>query len=665
METTHAPAPDVQPAPTVEQTGGLLLQRKCACGGGSAGLTGHCGKCQEKRFSVQRYSRDRSLLHLISGGRNSLGSLQPWAEPQVDVGRDPQARMQKTKPLRVHEGRSRPPSPDQHADGGNGSNLHVAGGLGFPSGPRVSSQTEPDAPTTADSEAPTEIAGNSSIASAQGPSPSIMEQISAINGATSELIVDDGANEVRPGQMRKGEFIDELRVAICEAADAELAAVGRSTAGCPYVEYWLGYYRTRTARQAETALRRYAPEAAASANARDYIPFVTQRVRQAVAGWAITGQVTGVPPEVSVLVQNAMNGIGGIFAKAREGGLRDSGDPEQIRSQLGAGSALDTGVRSRMESAFGHDFSNVRVHSDNAAAAQSSHLNARAFTIGNDVAFGAGEYNPGSLIGDALLAHELAHVVQQGGASQSQPLMKGGSGYNELEEDADHAAVGAIASIWGGAKGVAAVAAANAVPAMRSGLRLQRCPRNPCPTGIKTVTVDLVKLRGATRTPSSDLTEANNIYRGCCVQFTAGFDDTADPTLSDTWLHGDTQLIRDPSTSAVHAEEQDLYQGATTQYSLSSRIKVFYVQSFTPAARAFSHIPSTSSGSQVPFVYHSVVGNQAANDTLAHEFGHMLLDSNDHHGIDNTSDTDNVMFAPGRTGSKLDASQCSIIYNNA
>jgi hypothetical protein len=479
------------------------------------------------------------------------------------------------------------------------------------------------------------------------------------------LIVDDGANEVRQGQMRKGEFIDELRVAICEAADAELAAVGRSTAGCPYVEYWLGYYRTRSARQAETALRRYAPEAAASANARDYIPFVAQRVRQAVAGWANTGEVTGVPPEVSVLVENAMNGVGGIFAKAREGGLRDSGDPEQIRSQLGGGNALDTGVRSRMESAFGHSFANVRVHTDNAAAAQSSNLNARAFTIGNNVAFGAGEYNPGSLIGDALLAHELAHVVQQGGATQSQPLTKGGSGYNELEEDADHAAVGAIASIWAGAKGVAAVAAANAVPAMRSGLRLQRCPRNPCPTGFKTVTVDLVKLRGSTRTPSSDLTEANSIYRGCCVQFTAGFDDTADPGLSDTWLHGDTQLIRDPSTSAVHAEEQDLYQGAATEYSLSSRMKVFYVQSFTPAARGFSHRPGTSSGGQAPFVYHAVVSNQGGDDTLAHEFGHMLLDSSAHHGIEDPLDTDNVMFAPGRTGSKLDASQCSIIYNNA
>src|SRR4029077_10721677 len=125
-------------------------------------------------------------------------------------------------------------------------------------------------------EAPRDVAGNSSTPSAPGASPSTTEKTNASNGATSALLVEDAANEVGPWQMRKGEFIDELRSAIVEAADAELAAVGRSTAGCPYVDYWLGYSRPRSARQSEQALRRYAPEAAAAGNARDYIPFVAQ-----------------------------------------------------------------------------------------------------------------------------------------------------------------------------------------------------------------------------------------------------------------------------------------------------------------------------------------------------------------------------------------------------
>jgi hypothetical protein len=79
------------------------------------------------------------------------------------------------------------------------------------------------------------------------------------------------------------------------------------------------------------------------------------------------------------------------------------------------GQPLATGTRAFMESAFGQGFSHVRIHSDTQAAALSAGLNARAFTIGRDIAFGVGEYQPGTLIGDALIAHELTHVIQQGG----------------------------------------------------------------------------------------------------------------------------------------------------------------------------------------------------------------------------------------------------------
>jgi hypothetical protein len=79
----------------------------------------------------------------------------------------------------------------------------------------------------------------------------------------------------------------------------------------------------------------------------------------------------------------------------------------------GPGIALDNGTRSVMEAGFGHDFSSVRVHADTGAAAHARTVNARAFTVGQDVFFAPGQYEPHSAIGRRLLAHELAHVTQR------------------------------------------------------------------------------------------------------------------------------------------------------------------------------------------------------------------------------------------------------------
>jgi len=77
---------------------------------------------------------------------------------------------------------------------------------------------------------------------------------------------------------------------------------------------------------------------------------------------------------------------------------------------------LDARTRSLMEPRFGHDFSRVRVHSDPAAAASADSLDARAYTVGQHLVFGPGEYRPGSAGGQSLLAHELTHVTQQNAA---------------------------------------------------------------------------------------------------------------------------------------------------------------------------------------------------------------------------------------------------------
>jgi hypothetical protein len=78
-----------------------------------------------------------------------------------------------------------------------------------------------------------------------------------------------------------------------------------------------------------------------------------------------------------------------------------------------ANAPLDASTRSFMERRLGHQFSAVRVHADGEAAARAEALSARAFTRGRDIFFGAGQYDPTVASGQALIAHELAHVVQQ------------------------------------------------------------------------------------------------------------------------------------------------------------------------------------------------------------------------------------------------------------
>jgi hypothetical protein len=77
------------------------------------------------------------------------------------------------------------------------------------------------------------------------------------------------------------------------------------------------------------------------------------------------------------------------------------------------GVPLEPATRQKMEQRFGHDFSRVRVHSDDASAQSARLIDARAYTSGHHIVFGAGRFSPDTLAGQSLLAHELTHVVQQ------------------------------------------------------------------------------------------------------------------------------------------------------------------------------------------------------------------------------------------------------------
>ncbi|HEV7590721.1 MAG TPA: DUF4157 domain-containing protein [Longimicrobium sp.] len=132
---------------------------------------------------------------------------------------------------------------------------------------------------------------------------------------------------------------------------------------------------------------------------------------------------------------------------------RKARGPRAAASETGAvaavlrasGQPLDSATRSSMERGFGRDFAHVRLHTGTAAADAAASLHARAFTYGRDIAFGAGQYAPHSREGRRLIAHELAHTVQQGGGAAASPpsvqtFSFGGSTYDALEREADRIA---------------------------------------------------------------------------------------------------------------------------------------------------------------------------------------------------------------------------------
>jgi len=102
------------------------------------------------------------------------------------------------------------------------------------------------------------------------------------------------------------------------------------------------------------------------------------------------------------------------------GGNDGSSLESNLNSSKTGGSALPAPTQSEMESGFGADFSNVRVHNDSNAVQMNQQLGSQAFTHGNHIYFNEGKYNPESDSGKHLLAHELTHTVQQGAASSVQ-----------------------------------------------------------------------------------------------------------------------------------------------------------------------------------------------------------------------------------------------------
>jgi hypothetical protein len=126
---------------------------------------------------------------------------------------------------------------------------------------------------------------------------------------------------------------------------------------------------------------------------------------------------------------------------------KESGDTNKVEgsnvldnyvSSLGSkGQALPEDSRQFFEPRFGSNFSDVRVHTDDAAAKSAQSINAFAYTSGNNIVFNSGQYAPDSEKGKRLMAHELTHVVQQNSGLQTKPIQRDGMGDVHLAEACD------------------------------------------------------------------------------------------------------------------------------------------------------------------------------------------------------------------------------------
>jgi hypothetical protein len=312
--------------------------------------------------------------------------------------------------------------------------------------------------------------------------------------APTGLIVDDTVAQVGPGQLKKSEFLAQLRAAVASAAAAALAGTPWAADAEPEIDRRLAAYATLDAAALERTLRQELPDAAGVTTAAGFLPLAAARVRAAIAEQlppaALAGDIQGVvaaavagvgrvasavagaASAVAGGIGGALSAIGAALFKRRPGATGDA-MPTVLRAELGEGQPLAGGLQTGMGAALGHDFSRVRVHTGGQAGALVNRLNARALAVGEDVAFAEGEYRPGTLVGDALIAHELAHVVQQRGAVGAGAQRTSDAETGALEEEADAAAAGTVVALHGGGRPELAALQQPALPRLRAGLRLQ------------------------------------------------------------------------------------------------------------------------------------------------------------------------------------------------
>jgi hypothetical protein len=236
--------------------------------------------------------------------------------------------------------------------------------------------------------------------------------------------------------------------------------------------------------------------------------------------------VTGLPQEVENRLPPSLK-------------KKDKKDASQVHNQLeGEGHGIEASIKSMMESALGGDFSEVKVHTGAKGAEIAKDNDAKALAVGQHIAFGEGEYQPGTLAGDALLAHELAHTQQQKGADTTQAQEQGPE--SAYEEEADEMAEGAMMGIWGKAKKFGK----KVKNGLKSGLEIQKCNRSKPKDIIKTDDVVMPEIvkdiptyeNWILNNPTADPALLEKMVKELYNIETGALDNTRTATIDDMWV---------------------------------------------------------------------------------------------------------------------------------
>lgn len=292
--------------------------------------------------------------------------------------------------------------------------------------------------------------------------------------ATNARIIDDGATPLA-GQITGSDLMTKLHQVAVQTASVAIGPTWQA-ADCAYIDRWFAQHATTPAAQLEALLQRFTG-VTSPATANNYLTPVGARLASGIAQWRsgqdVSGELAAAGVAGDVPPASAATGApaGTVQAKHTDGAF-EVGSPAAIAHELGDGQPLDASVAAKVGDAYGANFANVRVHTDGVAARMATAQDATAFAVGEHVAFAPGAYQPNTPFGDALIAHELAHVVQQQqlGPAAVQRKKLDEASHEPAEVEADQAATGFIARVWGGAK-----TAVRKITEVATRSQLQRC----------------------------------------------------------------------------------------------------------------------------------------------------------------------------------------------
>lgn len=288
---------------------------------------------------------------------------------------------------------------------------------------------------------------------------------------------------------------------------------------------------------------------------------------------------------------------------------------EVLRS---SGQPLDAPARSYMEQRFGANFEQVRVHTGTKAAESASAVGALAYTVGQNVVFGEGQYAPETENGRMILAHELAHTIQQGGDAHTPPpdRLEVSHPDDAAEQEADQIAH----AVTGNMNASALLIGAHAPDLALSGLAAQTAPiaARACDAAKEAEKMTaciqpyvIADDDGKNPTAAPSFTETKDIWAKCCIDYTIKATKTICKTAYKT--------LEESPNNTPSAEETSLFADA----GASTCIQVFVPQQFSQGAKTGKDISggggTYDAGKANPKI---VVVEGAVGEVVAHEVGH-------------------------------------------